>query len=304
MFMRLSRHSGASAAAAMILMCICGCAVGEEKVSFIRIEYLISDVMGPPETLTIMSDGAARVESYSNLLSAGRDPVGLFETRLNPNQLADLSSAIDAPPFENIPNRRVARDGYRSIRVTRQSGTSEKRADQRTPVDPAMKNLMDRLDRLEEEVKRNPVRVLLLRAGSVRLDRDGGMEGVLTFTNPGSQALRIVNPAYSGSAVLRVREQPDIPDVQLKSTDIAEGKALEIRQIEGPTESAQGIVQLEPGGSLSFRVKFALEKKPGDRSVARFSYQQTTPEWNGKPVLATELYSPNVPIHLAARIGE
>ena len=296
MFMRLSRCSGAGAAAAMILLCICGGAVGEEKVSFIRIEYLISDVMGRPETLTVMSDGAARFESYSNLLSAGKDPVGLFETRFNASQLADLSSAIDDPPFESIPNRRVVPDGYRSIRVTRQSGTSERRADHRTAVDPAMKKLMERLDRLEDEIQRNPVRVLLLRGGSVRVDRDGGMEGVLSFTNPGPQALRMVNPAYSGGAVLRVRAQPDMPDAQLKSTDIVEGEAFEIHQIGGPTENPEGVVQLEAGGSLSFRVKFALERKPGDPSLARFTYQQTAQEWNGKPVLATELYSPNVPI--------
>src|SRR5580698_6851253 len=102
--MRLSRRSSAGAAAAIILVCITGCADGEEKLSFIRIEYLISEVMGPPEALTILSDGTARVESYSNLLSAGRDPVGLFETRFNASQLAALSGAIDQPPFEKIPD--------------------------------------------------------------------------------------------------------------------------------------------------------------------------------------------------------
>ena len=296
MSMRLSRRSGAGAAAAMVLLCICGWAGGEEKVSFIRIEYLSSDVMGPPETLTIMSDGVARFESYSNLLSAGRDPVGLFETRFNASQLADLSRAIDAPPFENIPSRRVAPDGYRSIRVTRQSGTAERRADHRMAVDPAMKKLMERLDRLEDQVKGNPVRVLLLRAASVNTNRDNGLEAVLTFTNPGIQALRMVNPAYSGGAGLRVRVQPDIPGAQLKSTDIAEGKAFEVHQIGPPSETPEGVIQLEAGGSLSLRVKFGLARKPADPSLARFSYQQTAQEWNGQPVLATELYSSNVPI--------
>ena len=61
--MKLSRRSHAGAAAVIILACISGCAEGEEKVSFVRIEYLISEVMGPPETLTITNDGAARFES-------------------------------------------------------------------------------------------------------------------------------------------------------------------------------------------------------------------------------------------------
>jgi hypothetical protein len=294
--MRSSRPSSAGAAAAIILTCISCCAVGEEKVSFIRIQYLISEVMGPPEALTILSDGTARFESYSNLLSSGRDPVGLFETRFNASQLAALSSAIDDPPFENIPDRRAAADGYRSIQVTRQSGTSERRADHRMAVDPAMKKLIGRLDRLADEVKSHPVRILLLRAGSVHTDGDGFLEAVLTFSNPGTQALRMVNPAYPGGAVLSVRTQPGIPDSQLKSTDIAEAKAFEVHQAGAATETPEALVQLEAGGSLSFRAKFALGRKPGAPSLARFSYQQTAQEWNGKPVLAAELYSPNTPI--------
>src|ERR1039457_4201021 len=295
MSMRLSRRSGSGAAATVILLCISGCADGEEKVSFIRIEYRISEVMGPPEALTVMSDGIARFESYSNLLSAGRDPVGLFETRFNASQLAALSSAIDNPPFENIPDMRAAADGYRSIQVTRHSGTAERLADNLMAIDPAMKKLMGRLDRLVDEVKRHPLRILLLRAGSVRTDPDGGLEAVLTFTNPGTQVLRMVTPASPGGAVLSVRTQPDIPDAQLKSTDIVEAKALEVHHTGGATETPEAPVQLEAGGSASFRVRFALGRKCGAPSLARFSYQQTAQEWNGKPVLATELYSPNAP---------
>jgi hypothetical protein len=252
--------------------------------------------MGPPEALTILSDGTARVESYSNLLSAGRDPVGLFETRFNASQLAALSGAIDQPPFEKIPDRPAARDGYQAIKVTRQSGTVERRADHLMAVDPAMKTLMGRLDRSADEVKRHPVRNLLLRAEGIRADRNGGLEAVLTFTNPGTEALQMVNPAYPGGAVVSVRTQPDIPDVQVKSTDIAEAKAFEIQQTGGAAGTPEALLQLVAGGGASFRVKFALGRKPGAPLLARFCYQQTAREWNTKPVLATELYSPNAPI--------
>jgi hypothetical protein len=296
MFMRSSRHSNAGAAAAIILMHISGCAYTEEKVSFIRIEYLVSEVMGPPDTLTILSDGTAMLESYSNLLSVGRDPVGVFETRFNENELAALSSAIDDPPFEKIPEKKVAAEGYQSIRVTRSSGTTERRADHLMAVDARLKKLMTLLERLSNDIKRHPVRNLILRAEGVHTDQNGALEAVLTFTNPGTQEIQMLNPASPDRAVLSVRTQPDIPAAQLRSTDIDEAKALEVHQSAGASETAEPLIQLEGGRSVSFRVKFALEKKPGAPSLARFSYQQTAREWNGKPVLATELYSTNAPI--------
>ncbi len=266
---------------------------------FSRIEYLSSEVMGPPEALILDSNGSARFESYSNLTSGGKEPVGTFETRFDAAQISALASAINSPPIEQIPDhwgKIASGEGYRAIRVIRGSETVEKRIGRRRPVDPAMETLMRRLDRVADEVKRHPVRNLSMRSENVKMNSSGDLEATLILSNPGTETVAIGNPAYPGMAATSVRVQPDVPDIELQSTDIIDTKAVEVRVARrGAAETAEPVLEIQPGGSLSFVATFRLGAKPEGKRVARFRYQQTASERNGRPVLATELYSPKAP---------
>src|SRR5215813_3286676 len=79
-----------------------GNAFGDNAMTSTKIEYMISEMMGPPELLVIEADGSARFESHTNRAVAGAAAVGTFATTLTAGQMATLAAAFSNPPFRSL----------------------------------------------------------------------------------------------------------------------------------------------------------------------------------------------------------
>lgn len=273
----------------------------DNKMTFTKIEYLTSEIMGPPEALLIGSNGSASYESHTNLPERGAGAVGTYATTLNASEIQALDSALTNPPVRDLPDHfgQIAPgERYRLIRVTGELEKVEKRVGMRQPVDPRMQSLLERLDRIVLQVKRHPLRNLQLELTQAQIS-DGMFVGTITIKNPGTAAATFANPgAMRGvpGGRLSLSGWPDREQSKIHSTDIFKADVPEV-EWAGPGANATGeVLELAAGAAVSFRIKVPAPIRSNKEYVVQVLYQNTAAERQGREVMVVELYSPPVKV--------
>src|SRR5258708_7709798 len=137
--MRSFHRKEIRAVAASLVMAVgwFGHFAGENSMTFTRIEYLTSEIMGPPEALIIDSSGAAHYESHTNLPQGGGSAVGTYATKLTASEIKALEAALAKPPFRDLSDhwgKIASGERYKLIRVSGETGNVEKRIGTAKPV--------------------------------------------------------------------------------------------------------------------------------------------------------------------------
>jgi len=269
-------------------------------MKFTRIEYLTSEIMGPPEALVIDSNGSVTYESHTNRPERGAGAVGTYATTLDASEMEALAAVLANPPFRELPDhwgQIAAGERYKLIRLSADTEKVEKRIGMRKPVDPRMQALLERLDRIVREVKQHPVRNLQLQLSRARLESDGTFAGTITLTNPGTASVTCANPAALRGAPggrLSLRGWPDREESEIHSTDIFDADVIDVEREGLPAKSTGGLLEISAGASASFRIRAPAPKRDDIAYVVQVLYQNTAAERGGREVMIVELYSPPV----------
>lgn len=300
--MRSFRPKELRSAIAVFALAIAGLcnSSGENKMKFSRVEYLISEMMGPPETLVIEGDGSATYESHTNRRESGAVAVGTFATKLESGEIAKLAAALMDPTFRALPDhwgQIAAGERYKTIRVMAETETVEKRIGNKAAVHPRLLAILETLDRIVGEVQRYPMRNLQLKLSDTQWKSDGAFTGVITLSNPGSASVTCANPSALRAARggrLALRGWPDRQRSGIHSTDMLEANIVDV--VPEDASSVGELLEIPPGGAISFRIKAALPRSRERGHVVQALYQNTATERVGREVMIVELYSPLVKI--------
>lgn len=274
----------------------------DSHMTFTRLEYLISEMMGPPETLRIERNGSARYESHTNIADEGASPIGIFQTRLSPATLDALYAALANPPFPDSSDHSgniKAGERYRLIRLIDGPVTVEKAVGTRYPVAENLRGLISILDRIVTEARRHPVQALRLDIKSLERGPAGIYEGVIQLSNPGTASVVCPDPtslSAAGGSRLSMRAWPNRDKSQIHSTDVLDLNISHILyESVAPDQSADGLLDLGPGRSATFRFQ-ALPALVEKAYLAQLVYKNTDENKAGREVPVFELYSPPVSI--------
>jgi hypothetical protein len=263
-----------------------------------EIEYMISEMMGPPERLAVESSGAVRFESHTNLADAGMQPVGTFAMTLTQQQMRSLLDAFEHPPFGDLRDhwgKIASGQRYKSIKRIEPSGQIEKRVGTALPVSPPTQALIDRLDQIVKDARLHPLENLALRVSEAHVDSNGMLRAKITFTNPSTEEFFCIDPA-AGPGVpgsrLGLSAWPDRDASSIHSTDIVEANSIEVRATDPMPHASGGLLKLPAGAAASFRVTAVLRFREKVPYVIRGEYQNTASSHAGRGLMEFEVYSP------------
>jgi hypothetical protein len=267
-------------------------------MTFTRIDYLISEMMGPPELLVVEGNGAARFESHTNIAEAGKAAVGTFATTLTPDQMKALETAVANPPFRDLPDhwgQIASGERYKLIRVVSPSGETEKRIGTARPVSSSTQVLIDRMDQVVKLVRSHPLQNLELRVGDATVDSAGALRATMSLSNPGTVAIVCTNPATMHTvpdARLLLRAWPDRDISTIHSTDILEASSVAAQAINPMAAGSAVLLEMPPRAAASFHITAALPIPRNVPYVVQLLYQNTATERSGRDdLMVFEVYS-------------
>jgi hypothetical protein len=264
---------------------------------FSKIEYLTSEMMGPPETLAIESSGRAIYESHTNMAANGDVPVGTFETKLPSGEIDALAAALGSPPFASLPDhsgRIVPGERYSTIRVTGAAGVMDKHVGTGKPVDPALHRLRGLLDRIVAEVRQHPLDSLVMTLDPSNPDLQGVVRATITLRNTGSRPAICADPsALQPGSRLILRALPDREASQIHSTDVIQADVTDIVALRTSVAgTAKEVLQIGPGEAVSFRCTVQLALPQHVPYVVQAIFRNTAGQLSGQAPMIFDLYSP------------
>ncbi len=272
-------------------------------MTFTRIEYLTSEMMGPPEALLIHRDGLAQYEAHSNVADAGLSDIGTYETTLSPKTISALTTAFAYPPFRDLADhwgRILAGDRTKRVVFVTETERLEKMVGTDEPVPPRLQALIDILDQIAREVRLHPRQVLTLSVGEFGLSTTGMLTATITFANKGHDSLTCTNPSFLNEIPggrLCICGRPDTPASEISLGDMFDVDVLSVSlQSEEQKASPHPWVDIPPGGAMTFRISAPLPISIAEPYVLQVLYRNTATEREGHEVLIGELYS--VPLRL------
>ena len=208
--------------------------------AFVRVELQVANLeVGPPDRLAIDMEGSMRLVRVAGVPPAG---IGLFETRLRPDELRGLARALQG--IDALPDHRgriVPDDRVRRVRVA-WSGAApvEKAVGTTEPVDPRLGTILDRLETLARRTAEHPLQTVGLRVDSVTRGPGHMLVAHAIVSATGTAAVQ----APGLSALLG---EPGALSLLLEAADRrAEVPVLEVAGPEG------ALIRLEPGQSARF----------------------------------------------------
>jgi hypothetical protein len=282
-----------------------GAGYAESCMNFNQLTYTVSVMMGPPQTLTLEADGSLRYESHSNLLTPEVPEIGTYRARLSAPELASLREALEAPPFQTLPDHYghiTPGDRYRRISLSSASGKCEKMVGTREPVNPDLQRVLDRLDAIVKVALRSPLQTLHMDAPRMTVT---GSEGVIVdfdLRNTGTEPAVMLNPVFlQGTPALTVRGRSD---AALTGHGPSENFSFDAEKVlaEGRrTLAEEKSVRLGPGETLHFRAGVRLASLPSQSYVLKLVYQSSEGKSGADAPLVGELFSEDVRVSVPAK---
>jgi hypothetical protein len=268
---------------------------GDNAMTFTRLEYLISEMMGPPEFLVVEEDGTVRFESHTNVAEQGAQAVGTFAMTLTEEQMRSLAAAFANPPFRDLADhwgQIASGERYKAIREIGPSGQIEKRIAPARPVAPQTQLVIDRMDQIVKQVRLHPLRNLALRISDATLDTSGSLRATMTLTNPGTLPFLCIDPATRpkpSGARLSLSAWPDRDKSTLHSTDIVSAESIDVEAVNPSRTGPDDLLELLPNAAVSFRIRAVLPVHEKAAYVIQGRYQNMDSARAG--LMVFEVYS-------------
>lgn len=257
------------------------------------IEYVVSERPLFPNTLRIDSERSAQLlQRFSGAVN-GNGEIGSYELKLSPADFGELRRLTTDESFRRAVDgtgKILPGASHRIVRVYEETATIEKAAQWDGTQDPAVTHVFAALDRAIEQLRRAPKRVLRVHLAEVLVDPQGTVTAALTLHNPGSERVMVrslLTMNRSSGEGLEIEAWPDRPGVRAEDVIRAEGT------IEKQPQDAGGVIDLQPGQSLVYRVHATLKWKTQEPHQVRLRYDgPTTGLVEGE--LSGESYTPMV----------
>jgi hypothetical protein len=287
----------------IIAMSVGSCAL-EETMKFDKLEYLISELPEAPHTLTIEADGRARYESHSNATTPDHPEIGTYQTTLPTSEIQSLDKLLGDPPFKSLPDHwGKVRSGERSrrIRITAGSEKSEKFVCSRLSVEPAMRRVIDALDKVVANVKSHPYQTLQIKLTQVNVSPDKVLTTVLSLSNTGIEPIYCRSPLNmieGTDCQLSFQAWPDKPRSDLRPEDLTTANPTNVEDLHsvgGPSDAPQ-FIEVGPGATVSFRVRSALGLRTSGPHVIRILYANSSRQVSDHQLLVGEIFSETVKV--------
>ena len=269
-------------------------------MNFDRVEYTIATMEEAPQVLVVEADGKATCESHSNMYSLADPQIGTYQTTLAQDQMEELATALNQPPFGTLPDHwgKVApAERYQRVRVVNGSKTQEKLVTARLPIDSHLQAVLELLDQITAKVKTHPLRTLQIKITRAEL-KGHSLRVAFSLSNSGSRPIIIRSPADLLNAPdggMPVQAWPDRKDVRAD-----EVKHIKVNAIESELPEATGPLEIQPEASRPYDIvsEVDLEKAP---YVVRVEYRSVKKDWDGRKLLYGELFS--VPMKIAVVVA-
>ncbi len=185
------------AASIFFVLAITGECHLERLMSFDKITYLSAEIPQTPQTLTIDANGQARYESHTNEATPDYPEIGIYETTLPASEVQTLSSLLNNPLFNSLPDhsgRVMSGDRWKRIRVTAGKETSEKLVGTREAVDPGMSKIIDGLDQVVVKLKSHPQQALRIELTQPTINSAWVLTATMSLSSTGVQSINCRNP--------------------------------------------------------------------------------------------------------------
>ena len=264
-------------------------------MEFKKIEYRVSEFMGPPQTLLVTADGRARYESYSDVGNFDRPEIGVYETTLSAAETAELNRLVNEPPLQNLPDhwgRIAAGDRYKRISLTTASNSLEKIVGTHESVDSRLKTVLDGLDGIVAGVMRHPRQTIRIEMSDASVDSSGKINAEFTLSNTGIEAANCVNPVtVAGGPDIAIRGWPDRAPSTFQAGDAFNASVGQVQDLGSGGASVTPVLQIVPGTPRRFRFSAVLPLHSSGAYIMQLHYQNTNQEVGGKTVLLGEIYS-------------
>jgi len=266
-------------------------------MKFDKLTYTLGEMMGPPQKLTIQSDGEVRYESHSNISMPDRPEIGFYETRLSSADIERLQRGMASPPFEGFPDhwgRIASGDRYKRISVAIGSQMIEKMVGTREPVDPSLATLIAQLDQIVATVMAHPRRTLRIEVSHMSLDDSRKLTVDFALSNGGTEITESRNPVgLLAASGLSIRGWPDKPPAQFRSGEAFSVHVENVTEIgKSPSEAAAPtILTIGPADKVTFRALARLSAPGPQTYIVQLAYQNTAEEPGRPSLMIGELFS-------------
>jgi len=269
-------------------------------MNFDRVEYTVATMEEAPQLLVVEANGKATLESHSNMYSLTDPQIGTYQTTLAQDQMEELATALNQPPFGTLPDHwgKVApAERYQRVRVVDGSKTQEKLVTARLPIDSHLQTVLKLLDQITAKVKTHPLGTLQIKITSAEL-KGHSLRVAFTLSDSGSRPILIRSPADLSKAPdgnIAIQAWPDRKDARAD-----EVKHIKVNAIESELPEAAGPLEIQPEASRPYNIvsEVDLERVP---YVVRVEYRSVKKDMDGRRLLYGELFS--VPTRVSVMVA-
>lgn len=266
-------------------------------MNFDKLEYLSAELEEAPETLTIKADGRALFEAHTNAHKPDHPEIGIYETTLDGGELAQLRGRLSNPPFESQGDNSgkvMPSDRYKRIRLTAGPQRIEKLYGSKGPIPPAVRDLIDYLEKMVTEVSRYPRQTLRSELSQVTINADRVLTATLTLSNNGSQPTLCRDPSSmlrASDGHLELEAWPDRVDVRAADMMTFEVKKATKQGSKGAERVASPLIEIPSQGSVAFRLEAQFPKTDAGIHHVRVNYESLVQQLEGYQLVYGQLFS-------------
>ena len=262
-----------------------------------------------PTQLVVDPGGVATLTVCTNRDTPGKGAVGLFRTRLDARQAADLVAALRSPEFAAIPKPPPIKPGgtMRRLSIKEEKGEEVARlAVFGVPPPPAFKAIEKQALDLVAQVRKHPVRAMAIELGPApdQVDRGKEAELKITLKSTGIEAIPLPHPSRWDNEGVRLAlsgSRSDIPPDRF-APHHRRTETLSAGHLAGDQAAAlpRPVIPLKSVQPLELVFRIALDWPPGDYNRSVVLGCALVLEERGAEV-GCELYSSPVPSRIVGK---